>query len=263
MNQYDIGIRIAQRFLYGYLHHAQLASFFDALEIGSWGDKHRDYSIKDAHNRQFMDEYIVHKTKRVPVYTADVKTVLSEIINIPHENLRQNEKHWLKLGMENSIHYEKETIRIFEDMKKNSKELKDENLERMLEKFIRNSEKEIKENEHDLSELQKHNFDFDKFIKEKGVSKMREFDDWYDDDDRWDEPWHPHHEPMMGFEDRRGVPGTGRGRRNRSDMEAHYWRHPGFIPYMPFMPFMDDDMEMRRGVPGTGRYSRISRRRRR
>lgn len=253
MKPYDIGIRIAQRFLYGYLHHSQMAGFFDLLKMPITAHNQRKNACMDAHKREKMDEYISTVLEMIPTYTvSNLHTIAQELPNATYADIKENKAHWLKKGVEGLANYEKETITLYEQLKKEAEEAKEPKLVKLLEKYIDDAKEELEQIEHFYKELQEHDFDYDKFKKEKGDKEMPRryysddrYDDRYDDeydrrrrmdmDDRYDDRYDDSYEPM-GFADRY---------RERDD-----W----------FLPFMDDrerhEMEMRRGVPGTGRGRR-------
>lgn len=253
-NPYDIAIKIAHRYLYGYLHHSQMAAFFDLLKMPITADNQRKNAIEDAKKRQKFDEYIVNAFEKMPLYTAsNIETIAKELMNATHEGVKTNKPEWLKRGIEVLIRYEKDTIALFEISIKEAEEAKDSKLAEWIKHLIEDVKEELKVIEHFKGELEKHNYDYEKFKTEKGDTSMpRYYDDRHDRRRRDMERYEP-----MG--DDRFVPYM--DDEMDDDMDDRFFR-PFYHPYMPY--YMDDDryepMEDRRGVPGTGRYSRRRRR---
>lgn len=260
-NPYEICIKVAHRYLYGYLHHSQMAAFFDLLKMPITADNQRKNAIEDAKKRQKFDEYIVKTFEKMPLYTAsNIETVAKELMMATHESIKSNKPEWLKRAIEALVRYEKDTIAMFEMLTKEAEQAQDNKLAETIKKLIEDVKEELKVIQHFQSELEAHNYDYEKFKKEKGGKDMPKY---YDDRHREERRRQLEKElRRLDMDDARYEP-MGDIRHYpfyMDDMDDDM--DDRFYPYM--LPFMDDDREEpmydRRGVPGTGRYARRRRR---
>lgn len=247
MIPYEIVIKWAHRMLYGYLHHSQMAAFYDLMKMPITADNQRKNAIEDAKKRAKIDEYIVNTFEKMPLYTAsNIETISKELMGATLDSIKNNKPEWLKKSVEVLIRYEKDTIALLEMLTKEAEQANDSKLAEWIKKSIEDVKDEINVIEHFKGELEKHNYDYEKFKLEKGETDMPRY---YDDRHEYDRRRRgmERYEPM----------GDDEYMDEMDEMDDRF----RFMPFYPYMPFyMDDDryepMMDRRGVPGTGRGRR-------